>query len=750
MLGLSLRILTTAAPCLFLLAAAAGAPQVLPEQAKSIHVQRMSGAKIHLDGKLDEPVWKTLPPLTDFLQTQPTEGAPVSERTEARIFYDDTNIYFGFKCFDSDPSHIVARYGPHDGRTNSDSVDILLDTFRDRRTGYYFSINSRGIQYDALMNEGASGGRNDNPFMSLLDGSWDGIWYSAASVEDWGWSVEVTIPFKSIRLARSPEQIWGLNLCRDIVRKNETSCWALVTRYDQVMKPSKAGTLTGLAEMRIGRNMELIPFVRTKYRQADWQSQVAGANGNGGLDLRYGLSANLTANLTLNPDFGETEADEFTSEISRFEIFFPEKRKFFTEGANYFQTPLNLFFTRRVGARLPDGEPQRIIQGGKVTGKAGSWTVGALEALTQRMGFVEPYSGQNLAAPAAFFGVLRLQHDLFQKSAIGVMSVNRIQGTGDVGVSESAHAVDLQLLSGQHITWASQVMANTSSLFPGMNWQHLGWQSTFHYNAETFEYGTQGKFLGRNTDLSFVGFEPETDRWSGDMYVRYKPFIDRWGIRQIFTTLNYDESNGTRGELEDAGADAEFQIQFKNFWNLQFAHRYNRVRFFGFTENFQRLANTLVYPTPLYEVGLATNENRAISFNFSYSTGKRVEFGENFYGYAQEYGISSVAKLGGHLRWELNTVWDRESLRDHRKFQDRRFVISRWTYQFTPKVRTRILAQYADDIHGSNVSINSLFAYDFTARSALFVGYNRQRRSPLDPTDLGNEVFVKLSYLFSF
>ncbi len=752
MLSLFPRILIAALLCISAFRPASGQTEALavPQQTKSYHVRRVDGADVRIDGRLDEPVWQTLAPIDGFVQTQPTEGAPVSERTEVRVFFDENAIYFGFKCYDSDPGHIIARYGPHDGRTNSDSVDILLDTFHDRRTGFYFSINSRGIQYDGLMNEGEGSGRDDNPFQSLIDGSWDGIWYSAAVVENWGWSAEIAIPFKSVRVSRAPEQVWGMNLCRDIVRKDETSCWVLVTRYDQVMKPSKAGVLTGLADVEVGRNIELIPYVRTKYRQADWQAPVAGADGTGGLDLRYGMAANLTANLTLNPDFGETEADEFTSEISRFEIFFPEKRKFFTEGSNYFQTPMDLFFTRRVGARLPDGEPQRILQGGKLTGKAGAWTIGALEALTQRTEYTDPATRLQLVAPAAFFGVLRLQHDILQKSALGFISVNRLQGTGGLGYQETAHGVDLQLLKGQHITWASQVMVNTNSLYPGLGGQHLGWQSTFHYNADLLEYGAQGKFLGRNTDLSFIGFEPETDRRSGDAYIRYKPFINRWGIRQIIGELNYDQSNGTRGEFEDAGADATLNVQFKNFWSLQYEHSYNRVRWFEFTPEFARLDSMRVYNTPIHSFQLSTNENRAINASLGYETRKLVEFFENFYGYSQQYTLSSTAKLGGHLRWELNGVWQSESLVNRRHYQDRRFAISRWTYQFTPKLRTRILAQYSDDIHGSNVSINSLFAYDFTARSALFVGYNRQRRSPLDFTDLGNEFFIKLSYLFSY
>ncbi len=277
---------------------------------KSVRISKIA-AKIHVDGKLDEPVWETAAPISDFVQTDPNQGAPVSEKTEVRIFYDDANIYFGFRCYDSEPEKIVARLGAHDGRTNSDSVNILIDTFRDSRTGYYFSINSRGIQFDAVTNESKGSG------WSMHDSSWDGIWHSAASLESWGYSVEVVIPFKSIRLARADEQVWGLNLSRDIVRKNETASWVPVSRFDGTMKPSAAGTLTGLEDIRLGRNLEVIPFLSGSYRRSNWRPELNGLASNGGVDVRYGLTANLTASMTVNPDFADTEADEFTSELFR-------------------------------------------------------------------------------------------------------------------------------------------------------------------------------------------------------------------------------------------------------------------------------------------------------------------------------------------------------------------------------------------------------------------------------------------------
>jgi uncharacterized protein DUF5916/cellulose/xylan binding protein with CBM9 domain len=733
---------------------------------KTVHIQKIP-AKIKVDGKLDEPVWATLTPITDFIQTDPDLGAPVSERTEALIFYDDDNLYFGFRCYDREPQKILHHLGAHDAITRSDSVDIFIDTFHDRRTGYYFSVNSRGIQFDAISNETRSN-QDADPFSSVHDGTWDGIWFSAAVLQEWGWSAEIAIPFKSIRLPRQTTQTWGLNLNRSIVRKNEIASWQAVTRFDATMRPSKSGTMTGIENVHVGRDLELIPYLSTKYRSSRWLPKFDGPSANGGLDARYGLTQNLIANLAINPDFDDTEADEFTSQISRFEIFFPEKRKFFTEGANYFATPMNLFFSRRIGRRLPDGEPQRIYEGAKLTGKNGPWTIGAFEAVTERTRFTDPETGDNELSPGAVFGVLRLQRDILGKSAVGFMSANRWQtptvlfdSSGTLlNAAESAQAVDLNVLRGDHISWASQFLVNTNALYPGLNGQHLGWQSTFIYNSEKFSYQAGGKFLGREVELSQIGFEPEVDRWSGYMAPEYKPFINRWGIRQLFVSLNYDEANGTRGELEDSGSDFDLTAQFKNFWSAHAHYSYDRVRFFDFVfcdstptcdaRSKQRLSTTRLYLVPRYSFTLDTNSARVLSFHAGFTAGKQVQYDWNYYGYRKQFDLGMTARLGDHLRWELSGTQVRESLWNNTHFQNRNFLLSRWLYQFTPKLRARVLAQYEGDHRTSNLSINSLVAYDFTARSAFFLGYNRQKHSPLDRADLGNVVFVKLSYLFAF
>ena len=688
----------------------------------TIRVRRINNSHLKIDGKLDEPVWATIDPITSFTQTSPNEGAPVSHRTEARIFYDDKSIYFGFRFYD-EPDKINYRYVARDTASGSDSADILLDTFHDRRTGYFFSVTPAGVQFDGTFDE-SRGGQG----FGSIDLSWDTVWYSAVSVESWGWSCEVVIPFKSIRIPQASSQEWGINIGRERLRDTEFAFWLPVPRFEGFMKPSRAGVLTGLEDVRVGRNLELVPFAGGANRSGGRQPQLNQFTANGGLNARYGLRQNLTANLAINPDFGETEADQFTAEVSRFEIQFPEKRQFFIEGANYFQTPLNLFFSRRIGSPMPDGEPQRILEGGKITGKSGGGALGALEAVTQSQDYVDPATQSLQQAPGAFFGVVRLQHDLFQKSAFGFMTVNRRQQKGSVGQNESTHAVDLSILSGSHIRWVSQAMVNTNDRNPGVDAQHLGWISDFIYDSDKFTYEAAGKFLGNKVDLSHTGFEPQTDRWTGLMSATWKPFINRYGIRQLFFNLNYDQSNGTHGELEDAGADFDFKVQFKNFWQAHLRGSYDRTRFFFFTPDFQRLPNTRGYQEPIYEVDVSSNGSRRVYFTLLFQTQKMVQFNENFYGSMKQLQLQSTARLGRHLSAELNAILIDEHLLDGRHFQYRRFFISRWTYQFNTKARARVFAQYASDRHGNDLSINSLFAYDFTARSALYVGYNRQRR----------------------
>lgn len=753
------RFRSGAAVSLLLLASLPGHAAPLSDpQFQTVSIRQIE-AKIRVDGRMDEPVWSQITPITEFVQTNPDEGAPASERTEAFLFYDDEKIYFGFKCYDSEPAKMVARYDTHDARTNSDSVNILLDPYGDRRTAYFFSINARGVQFDALLSEG-----------NAMDPTWDGIWESAARLYDWGWEAEVAIPFKSIRF--HPGQTWGLNLGRDIVRKNENDNWQMVTRFDGFMRPSKAGYLAGIENIRPGRNIELIPYFAARVRRGAFDPLDNREKYEGGGDVRWGLRPNLTLNAAINPDFADTEADEINITISRFELFFPEKRSFFTEGSNFFATPLQLFFTRRIGARLTDqngltnGAPQRILFGAKLTGKEGPWSIGLLDAKTQDTHFsvTDPATGNRLNefAPGANFFVLRVTHDIGKNSTVGFITINRDQQPGDVGSTERVHAADLNLVLGPHWKWQTQAGYSQNHVTSTAGIQRGLFGSQAQYNSDKWQLFTFYKFLGRGFDLSQIGFEPETDRHSGGLDSVYKPFINRYYIRQLFFELNFDSASDTEGRLQDSGADGVFHAQLKNFWDIFAQYAYDRTRFNLFTPNFARLPGTRVYIEPREQFQLSTNQNRPLFFSYTFVHRKEAEINENFYGREVRHQLGMLVHLFGRTKVQFSGIFDREFLMDHTPFQDRRLYISRVNHQFTTKWRARTLAQFENDRHGHTWNINSIVAYDFTARSAFIVGYNYQRSldvpaaSPIPAIpqkhfgDLGNEFFAKFSYLFHF
>ena len=215
---------------IFLHSPAASQTPVQSRPRRTLRIRHIK-AEMHIDGRLDEPVWREIPPESDFIQTDPDEGAPTTERTEFRMFYDDDKIYIGMKCFDSNPKGILAWLDARDTRPMSDSVGVFLDPFGDRRNGYAFTVHASGHQYDAVLTEG----------VSEPDPTWDGIWQSGVHVADWGYSVEFAIPFATLRF--SLDKPWGFNIRRDIARKNERAYWQFVPRFDQRARPSTAGTI---------------------------------------------------------------------------------------------------------------------------------------------------------------------------------------------------------------------------------------------------------------------------------------------------------------------------------------------------------------------------------------------------------------------------------------------------------------------------------------------------------------------------
>jgi hypothetical protein len=361
---------------------------------------------ISIDGRLDEAVWASIPPITEFTQTDPFEGEPASQRTEVRIAYDSDAIYVGAMLFDSHP--VSTRLARRDANvSDSDFFEILFDSYHDHQTAYRFSLNPSGLKRDAAVSGGFGGG----------DSSWDPVWDAATMITPDGWSLEMRIPFSQLRFSREEHQVWGLQIERMIRRNQESAVFSFTSKLERGGVP-RFGHLEGISGIRPGRRLELLPYVgaRAEYRQIPGRAGVDFANPfrsgqdyftSMGLDLKYGITSNLTLDATVNPDFGQVEVDPAVINLTAFEIQFDEKRPFFIEGADIFRfgeggpagstgRGPQLLYSRRIG-RAPQGvlpsttafadaPPNTTILGAaKLTGKtANGWSVGVMEAVTNR------------------------------------------------------------------------------------------------------------------------------------------------------------------------------------------------------------------------------------------------------------------------------------------------------------------------------------------------------------------------------
>src|SRR5438876_2045907 len=361
---------------------------------------------IKIDGTLDEPDWSLAQPATEFVQQQPAEGASASERTEVRVLFDDRNIYLGIRAFDSDAAHINARELVRDAEfSNDDTVAIALDTYHDRRNAFRFAVNPLGTQQDALITDE---GRDINV-------SWNGSWISSGRIDDQGYTVEIEIPLTTLRFKEGVES-WGFNISRIIRRKNEENLWASWQRAFGLERVSQAGELTGVEEIRRRRLREIKP-----YASGEWREGVplvgrggldAGVRANVGIEVaKLGITPSLTAEFAVNPDFGQAEVDNQIVNLSRFSVFFPEKRDFFLENSGIFlfgrEGENQAFFTRRIGL-TDNGSPVPIDYGVKLTGKIGPYNVGFLQVQTRKLG----ETSTALGIPRQQFSVLRAKRDI--------------------------------------------------------------------------------------------------------------------------------------------------------------------------------------------------------------------------------------------------------------------------------------------------------------------------------------------------
>ena len=570
---------------------------------------------LRLDGRLDEEIYGTVPPIDGFLQQVPQEGAPATEPTEMWVFFDDENVYVAARCLDSQPERITANELRRDsnGIFQNDNFGVVLDTFLDRRNGFYFQTNAIGALRDAAVSEGTN---NSN---------WSTVWDVRTARFEHGYTLEMVIPFKSLRYRGAGAQTWGINARRVVAWKNESSMLNQVpaSYAGGWTQMAVAGALEGLETPAQALNLELKPYAVSSVT-TDRAARVPFTNdvtSSGGFDLKYGLTRALTADMTVNTDFAQVEEDLQQVNLTRFDVFYPEKRDFFLEGQGIFDfggqagfsartaTVPIMFFSRRVG--LSSGQSVPVIAGGRVTGKAGQFDVGGLIITTND----KPEAG----AAMTTFSATRVRRNILRRSSVGLIVTSRSPAASAHDLNTTA-GVDADLRFHQNIQ-ANLYWARTSS--PGLHGDEASYRTRFLYGGDRYGFEVDRVLIGSNFNPE-VGFVRRGNVAMNYASARFSPRLrtDR-AIRRLTwqSDLEYN-TNAATGVLEDRALSGKFGIEFSRSDNVEITatRQYERLPF-DFT-----IARGVVVPRGAYsydvlEVSYSLAQGRMISGNASASYG---------------------------------------------------------------------------------------------------------------------------------
>ena len=569
-----------------------------------------------IDGSDADPVWAQAQIISDFHQWQPTEGGPATFRTEAKVAYDDRFLYVFVRMYDPHPDSIIGLLSRRDQKTQSDWVKVLIDSYHDKRTGYEFVVNPRGVKRDLYT------------FNDLEeDESWDGVWDVATRIDSAGWTAEFRIPFDQLRFARQDSLTFGLAISRDVARLNESDSWPIY-RLSKTGISSQFGDLSGINGLGAPRHLEIVPYAVAKnitYPEngaygRQQQFEVGG-------DLKYGVTSNLTLDATVNPDFGQVESDPAVLNLSNFETFLPERRPFFVEGTGIFRFDLNcsmssctgLFYSRRIGRQpqLSDGtigtpSATSIIGAAKLTGRtSGGLSVGFLDALTARE--VNDSSGTTAEPPTNYIATQLIQEFNGGNTQVGVMAtaVNRQldQFTRDT-LRESAYTLGAHFthqfddrkyqlqgsVVGSDVAGSPGAMAITQASSthyfqrPGSGLVYDTTRTSLSGDAEKISFGKIGggvvRFntnfnrFGPGLEINDLGYLAEAGimTWNNSFTLQYLqpgPFY-----RQMY--IGVSEVNGwtTQGlnaaYMNNNAANLNWDVQFKNSWWIHVGGDRNR------------------------------------------------------------------------------------------------------------------------------------------------------------------------------
>lgn len=668
-----------------------------------------------IDGRLDDEVWKEGEAFAGFTQREQAEGAPVSERTEIRLLTDGEALYVGAWMYDREPGGIVPGEKVRDGTiTNSDYVAIILDTYHDRQNGFVFATTPAGIEYDGqIIREGEGGGvlqsgqnRAQAGSMGGFNLNWDGSWRVMTSSDSLGWYAEFRIPFSTLRYGGGATQTWGLNLARMIRRKNEESFWSFIPRQFNLYRTSLAGTLVDIA-VPVRRVATVSPYVLGS-AQRDFENELkARYPVEWGADLKYGLTPSLTLDLTYNTDFAQVEVDEQRTNLTRFPLFFPEKRPFFLENAGVFSagTPqaAELFFSRKIG--ISDGAPVPILGGGRVTGRVGSTTIGAMQL------FTDDATSGGIAGQS--YTVLRALREVSRRSRIGVIGVQRMTTDSTASYNRTL-GVDGRVGLGDAWTidwWGAATKT------PGRTGDDLGYSGRVAYATRDWNNSVRFMQLGEdfNPEVGFLNRSGGYSYYEASLMRFYRKKEWAW-FRQWNPHLTYRGYFGRDDFYQSGQWHVDFsEIEFAS--GARFGPELN-IFHEGLQQPFA-IASDVVLPEGSYNwpsLGLdwSTNPSTPLSMVM------RGDFGPFYDGTRNGGSVTITARKGATISSSL--LVDYQDVRLDEGSFTRSLVGLKAAYFFTPRIFVQTLTQFNNQ--QQVWTANARLGWLNTAGTGLFVVFN--------------------------
>lgn len=660
-----------------------------------------------IDGHLDDEIWESIVPLTQFTQVWPNDGEPATEDSEVRIAYDRDNLYFALKFYDKNPELIRAKNLERGGRNDRDDHAVIaLDTYLDGRNAYLFEMNALGTQDDATITDET---------ITITSFSWDAVFISETVIDDDGWSMEVSIPFRQLRFPEGEELEFGLMISRVINRKNERVLWPAIGyeygNFTAMAAVSQYGTLKGIKNVKRGKNLEIKPYIISGIQETRPDLAIENTEVTNfadeldmGLDVKYGISSNLTLDMTVNTDFAQVEADNVQLNLTRFNLFFPEKREFFLERSGLFEhgnlRSTQTFFSRQIGLT------NQILAGARMTGQIGNVSIGALNIETgDEMGDFLGTNSQNNT-------VLRMRSNILPRATAGAIftnletadSYNRVLGFDTQYRFWSASSFTAWYSN----VWDEQSILNDDAAHASIRLRNDTYLAQVSY-TDVGEFYNPGLGFVRRSDMrqlyNRVGYTPEVN-------IAAIPSINRINLYGLYSYIE-----GQDGVKQSTEFELEAQIQFsrRDRINIEYSNRFESL-FADFEIRPDAIIPANDYEFAVLELSGETDSSRRVFGNASAS------FGDFFNGTRTDYGIGIGFRQSQHLTLEGSLRHSEIELPIVNGKFDATTASLSILGAFNRDLFTRTLIQY--DNFSKDIRANIRINWIHTPGSDLFLVYN--------------------------